>query len=201
MLGLVYYFDRQYDEAIELYQKVIEMDPNFSLVYYFIGGAYMAKSMYAEAVKSHQRFVELTAGSPIATGVLGYSYAMSGDRAKALEMYNQLNVLSKERYVSPFFTGWIHMGLNEKDQAFEHIEKAFLAKEPLMVLLKCWPFLDSLRSDARYDELLKKMGLDYSGLYLPNVEKIAGQVIGLPNHSRLIEKDLDRIISVLKNFT
>ncbi|UCH84187.1 MAG: protein kinase, partial [Candidatus Latescibacterota bacterium] len=160
MLGTVLYMARRHDEAIEQYHKVIEMDPNFSLVYLFMGAAYLAKSMYTEAVKSSQKSVELTGGSPIATGLLGFSYAMSGDRAKALEMYNRLNEQSKERYVSPLYRCWIHMGLDEKEQALEHLEKACLAKESFVTFLKVMPLFDSLRSDAKCDEWLKRMRLD-----------------------------------------
>ena len=75
-------------------------------------------------------------------------------------MYKRLNELSKERYVSPLHTCWIHIGLDEKEQALEHLERACLAKESFAAFLKVEPLYDSLRSDARYDAWLEKMDLD-----------------------------------------
>jgi tetratricopeptide (TPR) repeat protein len=82
MLGWAFQCVEQYDEAIEQYNKTIEMDPNFTLAYFFRGVAYIRKSMHAEAIESLQKFVNLTGGSQSAIGSLGYSYASSGDSVK-----------------------------------------------------------------------------------------------------------------------
>jgi serine/threonine-protein kinase len=160
LVGWASYMARQYDEAIEQYLKVVEMDPNFSLVYFFLGGVYVGSSKFAEAVKSNHKLVELTGGSILSIGVLGYSYGMLGDRDKALEILSQMNELSKERYVPSFYISMIHVGLGDKDQALKHLEKAYLNRDSFVALILHWHIFDMLRSDARFNELLKKMDLD-----------------------------------------
>jgi len=158
--GLGLYWERRYDEALDQYRKTVEMDPNFSLVYLFLGWTYSAKGMWEEAIVASNKFMTLSQGSPFGVGTLGSVYAMSGQRYKALKMLDRLNELSQERYVSPFYKAIIYMGLGEKDQAFEYLEKAYLERESWMATLGTFPLLDSLRSDPRFTALLKKMGLE-----------------------------------------
>ncbi|UCC80165.1 MAG: protein kinase [Candidatus Zixiibacteriota bacterium] len=160
MLGWTYQCLEQYDDAIEQYQKTIEMDPNFTLAYFFCAVAYIRKSMYEEAIIASRKFVDLTGGSQSAMGVLGFSYASSGDSVKAHEILDRLKGLSVKMHVSPFYTGLIHGELNENDTAFEHLEKACEDREPFLVLIRCWHLIENLRSDERYYQLLKKIGLD-----------------------------------------
>ncbi|MCJ7459822.1 MAG: protein kinase [candidate division Zixibacteria bacterium] len=157
--GLGLYWERRYDEALDQYRKTVEMDPNFSLVYLFLGWTYSAKGMWEEAIVASNKFMTLSQGNPFGVGTLGSVYAMSGQRYKALKMLDRLNELSQERYVSPFYRAIIYMGLGEKDQAFEYLEKAYLERESWMATLGTFPLLDSLRSDPRFTALLKKMGL------------------------------------------
>jgi eukaryotic-like serine/threonine-protein kinase len=158
--GLGLYWERRYDEALDQYRKTIEMDPNFSLVYLFLAWTYSAKATWEEAIVASNKFITLSQGSPFGVGTLGSVYAMSGQRYKALKMLDRLNELSQERYVSPFYRAIIYMGLGDKDQAFEHLEKAYLERESWMATLETFPLLDSLRSDPRFITLLKKMGLE-----------------------------------------
>ena len=71
----------------------------------------------------------------------------------------ELNNLSKERYIQPFFHAVIHSGLGENDTAFEYLEKAYGERDSLLPFMKLWLYFDNLRSDPRYDTLLKKIGL------------------------------------------
>jgi len=158
--GLGLYWERRYNEALDQYHKTVEMDPNFSLVYLFLGWAYSAKAMWEEAIVASTKFVTLSQGSPFGVGTLGSVYGMSGQRYEALKMLDRLNELSQERYVSSFYRAIIYMGLGEKDQAFEYLEKAYLERESWMATLGTFPLLDSLRSDPRVTALLKKMGLE-----------------------------------------
>jgi TolB-like protein/Tfp pilus assembly protein PilF len=159
-LGCVFYFARHYDKAIEQCLKVIDMDPNFPLVYMYLAAAYHKKEMYEEAKKADQKLAEFSGNSPLALGCLGCGYARVGEIEKASGILEQLNELSKKKYVSPYHRAIIYMGLNDKDQFFESLGKAVDDRDPLLVFLKEQPIFDELHSDPRFDELLKKIGFE-----------------------------------------
>jgi hypothetical protein len=91
---------------------------------------------------------------------LAYAYAAAGERGKALAMIGELNQMSSQRYVSPFCTAPIHRGLGDKERALDGLEKAYEARSQWMVGLKVEKVYDPLRSESRFIELLKKVGLD-----------------------------------------
>jgi tetratricopeptide (TPR) repeat protein len=85
---------------------------------------------------------------------------MSGQRDEALRTLDQLNEFSRKKYVSSFYKALIYIGLGNKDQAFENLNKAFDERESWMTALKASPMMDTLRSDPRCEALLRKMGLE-----------------------------------------
>ena len=157
MVGLSYYGARKYDESIDKYTQTVEMDPNFSTTYYFMGMPLIAKKMWGEAIATYQKFHQLSGGSPLALGFLGHSYALAGNQSEAVEMLSQLDKLSKLRYVSPIHKGLIYMGLGDKKRALENIDKAFEKREPLLAYIKIDPIFDSLRVEPQFKAILKKM--------------------------------------------
>ena len=161
-VGYVLHMARLYDQAIEHYRNRLEMDPNFWVLHQYLGGAYLQKGKYEEAIAEFQEAITLS-GSPQdqeSIGDLGYSYAVSGRKAEAMKVVSELRELSKGKYISPYHIALIYVGLGQKNQAFEWLNKAI--KEPglFLVHLKVDPRFDSLRSDPRFTTLLKKMGLD-----------------------------------------
>jgi len=150
---------RTYDEAIEQLRKTIEMDPNFLMAHVWLGIAYCQKEMWEEGIAEYQKAVTMAGDMTLALGCLGLAYGLSGQTDEALKVLNRLNELSKEKYVPPLHKAWIYMGLGEKDKAFEHLEKPYLERDPMMDTLT-GPFYDSLRSDPRFTAFLKKMGLE-----------------------------------------
>jgi len=161
VVGEVYYFARQYDQAIEASQRVIEMDPNFVVAHFLLAFPYAQKAMYNEAIAEAQKAMDLAGGGiPLFVAQLGTIYSYSGKRDEAKKVLDELYELSKHRYVSPFYTALIYVGLGQKDQAFEWLEKAHEEHDHPLETLKVDPMLDSVRSDPRYTALLKKMGLE-----------------------------------------
>jgi hypothetical protein len=91
---------------------------------------------------------------------LGFVYGSAGMRGEALNVLERLTALSKDRYVSPLNMALVYVGLGEKEQALEKLEKAYTARDSLLAYLGTWPVFDSVRSEPRFKELLHKMGLD-----------------------------------------
>jgi len=160
-LGDAYYNARQYDQAIGLYLKAIEMDPNFAPAHARLGAAYLAKGMYREAIEELQKAKALD-NSPERQGRfawLAYAYAVSGQRAEAQKMLDELQETAKQRYIPPYNFALIYTGLGERDQAFLWLEKAYEEHAQNLTHLKANPMFDSLRSDPRFTDLLRRIGL------------------------------------------
>jgi serine/threonine protein kinase/Tfp pilus assembly protein PilF len=158
VFGFVFYMQRRYDEAIEQLHKTLEMDPNFAVTCLFLGLSYMGKERWEEAIASLNKFASLWQGIPFPIGFLGFAYGMSEQKDKATSMLDQLSKLSQQRYVSSLYRALIYTGLGKKDQALEYLNKAYDERESWMVSLKVATFMDALRSDPRYEALIKKMG-------------------------------------------
>jgi len=95
---------------------------------------------------------------PLAIGALGYAYAKSGRKDEARKLLADLKEQSKRRYVAPYWIARIHAGLDEKDEAFAWLEKAYQQRSWFLVWIKMEPQVDSLRSDSRFTDLLRRIG-------------------------------------------
>ncbi len=155
------YLARRYDQAIEEVRKVLDMEANFPPAHNLLGLAYEQKGKYEEAILEHQKVIDLSAGSAEAEvavkAMIGHAYAVWGKRGEAVKILNELLEL---RDVTPYSIAEIYVGLGEKDQAFEWLEKAYQKRNFQMVGLKVNPNFDSLRSDPRFTELLRRMNLE-----------------------------------------
>jgi TolB-like protein/Tfp pilus assembly protein PilF len=158
-LGWMLYFARQYDQAIEQYQKTLEMDKNFYPARFRLGQAYLQAGSIEAAVKEFEQAVTLSERKARPLGLLGYAYGLSGNRTGAKRMLEELNELSRMRYVSSLEIARIHLALGEKDQVFDCFNRAVEEREGWLIWVKLEPSFDSLRSDSRYTELLRHMGL------------------------------------------
>jgi TolB-like protein/DNA-binding winged helix-turn-helix (wHTH) protein/Tfp pilus assembly protein PilF len=151
-MGVWFSFSRQYDRAIEQFQKMIEMDPKVIGAHTMIAEIYQKKGMYEEAIAELKS--AHVSGPP-----LGYAYAVAGKRDEALKILDDLKEQSKQRYVSPKAFAMIYMGLGDKDQAFEWFNKTLEENPYRIAFIKVDPRFDSLRSDPRFADLLRRMKL------------------------------------------
>jgi len=156
--GLPFYWLRRYDEAIEQFRRTLELDPSFALAHVLLGQAYAQKGMFEEAIAELSRARELD-DTPRARAILGYTLAVAGRRDEATTILNELEELSSQKYVAPYFRVLIYTALGEQDQAFEWLEKAYEERSEWLVWLKVDPKLDSLRSDTRFTDLVQRVGL------------------------------------------
>jgi serine/threonine protein kinase/Tfp pilus assembly protein PilF len=150
---------RQYDQVIEKCQKVLEMDSNFSGALNVLGMVYREKAMYEEAIEAFQKAKAFDKGNTWITAGLGHAYAMSGKRSEAQKVLDELQQLSKRKYVPPDNIAMVYLGLSEKNLVFEYLEKAYEDHSVGLPWLKADPIFDSLRSDPRFTALLKRIGL------------------------------------------
>ena len=132
---------------------------------------YALKGMYDEAITSGEKMLKI---SPPVVGyisILRWLYAIAGKKDKAYEFLTELEQRSKKGYVSSFWVAAIYMGLREIDKAFEWFEKAVEERDSNMIYFTVPPIFDALRSDPRYKQLLKKMGLGHLIEILPSGDK------------------------------
>ncbi|MCZ6751940.1 MAG: protein kinase [Acidobacteria bacterium] len=147
----------QYDKAIEQIRKTLEMDPNFVQAHFDLGLIYTEMRMYPEAIAEFEKGGTLSGGNPQIKSGLGLAYSLSGRRADALRILDQLNEQSERGYVSPFSIAVVYAGLGEKDRTLTWLEKAYEVRANEMVYIKMKPFFDNIRSDPRYQDLLRRM--------------------------------------------
>jgi eukaryotic-like serine/threonine-protein kinase len=150
---------RRYDEAIEQLRRVIAMDQNNYQAHWFLGHTYAASGRFAEAIAASERAAAISR-TPGALGFLGMSYGLAGRKDDAKKILNELLELKNRRYVTPPALANVYIGLGNKDQAFYWLEKAYQERSNYMAYLKVFPCDDPLRSDPRFDDLLRRIGLN-----------------------------------------
>ena len=157
-LGQCYLFARDYDKALDHFRKTLELDPNFPAAYQYTPLAYVQKGMYEEAI-AHIESAPENAGINV-TGVPGYVYAMVGRTKEARAMIEELKGLrGKPEYISPLSIACIYAGLGEKDEAIAWLEKGFEERAFQMQMLKVDPRWDKVRSDQRFTDIVRRVGL------------------------------------------
>lgn len=147
------------NEAIEQIQKTLEMDPTFAPAHNRLGWAYLGKGMNEEAIAEFQKEVALSGSDPEESVDLGFAYAVMGKRAEAKRIFAKLKRKREHGFVSPASLGIISGALGEKDEAFAWLDKAYELRDPQLTYLKVGPKFTLLRSDPRFQDLLRRMGL------------------------------------------
>jgi tetratricopeptide (TPR) repeat protein len=158
-VGWAYYYQHHYDQAIEWYQKALELDPQFTLAHEEIGQSNYKLGRYDRAVDSWLRVKTITGTDRETIDAYRQAYASAGITGywqKELELAQKRMKVGKVR---PWRLARIYAELGEKDQAFIWLGQAFEERESLLVFLKTVPNLDSLHGDPRFDQLLRRVGL------------------------------------------
>jgi TolB-like protein/Tfp pilus assembly protein PilF len=156
-LARMFYFARDYDQALEQYRAALEMDSNFIFAHLWFAQVYLQKGMFEQAISELKIGLDLSHDSTFALGRLGHGYAMAGRRDEARTVLSQLTALSDQRYVSPYDLAMVHVGLQENDEALAWLQKAFEQRSLWLGYLNVEPQLDPLRSDRRFQELLRRV--------------------------------------------
>ena len=155
----VFYMSRQYDQAITQLQEALILFPNDPFLHSRLGWSYLQKGMFTEAIGEMKRAAILLPNNVELSWMLGHAYAATGNTAEARNILDDLHSLAKERYVLPYGFALIHTGLGEYEEALEWLERAYQDRNSWMPFLAVEPRLDPLRSDPRFQDLLRRMNL------------------------------------------
>lgn len=159
-VGSVLVFARKSDAAIAELRNAIELEPAFWFFHSFLGSAYLQKGKMPEAIAEFQRALELEKDNAETWAALAYAYAVSGNKAEARKLLDHLKAMSEHSYVAPFNIAVVYSGLGDKEQAFAWLDRAYKQRSYYMaVAMPTSASLDSLRSDPRFAELLRRVGL------------------------------------------
>jgi TolB-like protein/Tfp pilus assembly protein PilF/tRNA A-37 threonylcarbamoyl transferase component Bud32 len=159
-LGWHYMYSGQHAEAVDQLRKTIELDPNYAHAHRYLALPFQVQGEFDKAIQALQSALRLLEDSIEIRGELGSAYAAAGRRADAERVLADLDRLGRTRYVSPYFAAAIHAGLGDRDAAFRWLDRAYDDRSDLLVYLHIEPRLNALRSDPRFSDLVRRVGLD-----------------------------------------
>ena len=158
--GLVLYYQRQYDDAIDMARKTLELDPNYAAAHRLLSLGYQGKQMFDEALVEHEKWAALTGNKVEAAVTVAQLYAVSGRVEEARRLIADVE---RDKFVIDQIhrgLGLVYTALGEIDTAFKHLEESCERHEEALLTLKVDPKVDALRSDPRFVELLRKIGTE-----------------------------------------
>jgi TolB-like protein/DNA-binding winged helix-turn-helix (wHTH) protein/Flp pilus assembly protein TadD len=153
-------FAGQNDAAVTELQKAFAMDPHFPKAHLTLGIIHLRRAMYPEAIREFQTSLEHGGVRPELMSLFGYAYARSGNRAQALKMLGDIQELKRQgTAVEPSELAVIEIGLGNADQALAWLEKGYDQRDDGLLRLKVDPMFEPLRSDPRFQDLERRVGL------------------------------------------
>jgi serine/threonine-protein kinase len=157
-VAAVFYSARQPDRAAaEANKQMHELDRNSFLAHRYLGLAYLFKGQNEQAIAELQKTVDPQSGFGL--DLLGCAYGVAGRKSEALKTLAELQALAGRKYIPPHSFAYIYAGLGDKERAFEWLEKGYTERDDTLTKLKTDPLFDSLRSDPRYTDLMRRVGL------------------------------------------
>jgi TolB-like protein/Flp pilus assembly protein TadD len=155
----IQYSARDYDAAVAQGMRVVEQYPTYWLAYIWLGSAYREKKMYPQALEQFSKGRQLSGDQPVMIALYGHTLGLSGDAAGARKALADLQHLAQSRYVSSLYFASIHLGLGEKSDALDELDRAYKEHNDYLAYLGVDPIADPLRSDPRFMQLLRKIGI------------------------------------------
>jgi len=150
-----YFFAQRTEEGMASLQKALELEPNYYDASIVLARTYVAKGMYQQAISELHKALSLHARDAGVLGALAHAHARAGDREKALQLVDRLNQTGGATFVMV----WAYAGLGDKEQAFAWLERSYEERRQRMVWLNVDPLLEPLRSDPRFADLVRRVGL------------------------------------------
>ena len=159
--GVVYYYSGRQDKAIEGAQQVLAHDANFADAHLLLGMAQERQAQFKVAIQEIDKYLERSGHDADALMKLGVAYAHSGDRARALQMIAEMRKPNANRYVPFYYIADVYAALAEKEAAFEWLDRALDQHSNSCLLLAIDPAFEDFRSDPRFQEAARKIGLPH----------------------------------------
>jgi len=153
----VYLYARQFDKALDQARKTYELDPTQPSARHWMCHSYNINGMYEDSLGISEKVGET---STALYSVQAYAYARSGRREQAETILKKWKEVEKARYISHYQMAIAYIGLGEKDLAFAELERAYKEHDWFLVRIKVDPFMDPLRDDPRFNQLVKRVGLE-----------------------------------------
>src|ERR1700685_1410210 len=146
------------EDAMQLDRRTLEMDSSFVPAHLSLGAVYENQGMLQQAIDEYKKVIELRPGDPAAPAALGYVYARLGQKDETRKILSQLTEISKQHYVPSFEFATIYAGLGDADNAMSWLEKSYRQRESQMPFIKSDDRLNSLHSDPRFQDLIRRLG-------------------------------------------
>ena len=158
--GAAYFFVGRSADAMASWQKTLELDPNYADASLAIARTYVTQGKHQQAIEGLRKALLLNERHPLLLGALAHAYARDGQRDEALKLVSELTQIeAEERRSTPFGIIWAYAGLGDKDRAFACLERAYQDRVGRLVWLNVDPLLEPLRSDSRFRDLARRVGL------------------------------------------
>jgi TolB-like protein/DNA-binding winged helix-turn-helix (wHTH) protein/Tfp pilus assembly protein PilF len=158
-VGLRYYMARDYSRAIDQNRNSVELDPNFAAAHLLLGEDYREAGLHSEAVNELKKAANLSGDSPLYTAQVAVALAVEGRSGDALRIAHELEAISRKRYVSPYGLAQIYAASNKKEDTFKWLQAAYEDHAVWMGYIAVDPIFDRYRSDERFKDLLRRVGL------------------------------------------
>ncbi|HMD34256.1 MAG TPA: protein kinase [Vicinamibacterales bacterium] len=158
-LARVYNLRGEFEEAIGEMQKSLQLEPQSLRPHYILAWAYYKTGQVEKAYDALERTIAAAGDTPFRKGFLGHIYAATGRTDDARRMVQEMNEQAKSRFVSNFYIGIVHAALGAIDEAFACMDRAFEERASYMAYFNVTPFLDALKGDPRFDQMVARLGL------------------------------------------
>ena len=158
-VGFNFFYRRDYDGAITQLRQTLAINPKFPLAHLWLGRAYQQKKMFPEAIDEFSKTESAIPGWIVTLAGIGNVYGEWGKNDEARQVLDRLDQLSRQQYVTPYGVALVHAGMGDKEKAFAWLDKAYQGRNHWLVWLNRDPRWDRLRSDPRFADLVKRVGL------------------------------------------
>jgi len=158
-LGFAYYLEGDYDRAEEAEKNTIQMDPSFLTGHGYLGQVYIEKKLYAEAIDEFRTALSLSPGDRAGEADLAHAYAISGKKSDAEEILQEFQNARGSKYISHYDWAVVYAGFRDKEKTLRALEEAYQERNGRLVNLGVHPQFAFLRAEARFQNLLRRIGL------------------------------------------
>lgn len=153
----ILYFKRDWQGMVDLLEPTIEQDADYGATYDWLGMAYVGQKQFDKSITTYRRAVELSDGLAEVLAGLGHAYAVAGREKEARQVCDKLHRLAERWHVPPVQIAFVHVGLDEKQQALDLLDTAYEQRSWELVFLQVEAWFDDIRDEPRFTELIERM--------------------------------------------